>query len=165
MTARLVRRVLGWTLVVLGVAALVLPGPGLLLLAAGLAVLSQQYEWAQKRVEPVRAQAFETARASVRSWWNIALSMLLALGLMGIGVIWGLHPPAPSWWPLDERWWLPGGWGTGSSLIGSGLVALALLIYSYRRFRGDDDAGDDAGVADDGTESREERDGTAETGH
>ena len=42
----------GWTLVVAGVAALILPGPGLLLLAAGLVVLSQQYAWAARRLEP-----------------------------------------------------------------------------------------------------------------
>jgi hypothetical protein len=31
----------------------------------------------------------------------------------------------------------PGGWGTGSSLILSGLIALGLVIYSYREFRGE----------------------------
>ncbi|WP_425955520.1 PGPGW domain-containing protein [Xylanimonas sp. McL0601] len=137
MTRRLGGLVLGWTLVVLGVAALVLPGPGLLLLAGGLVVLSQEYEWAERRVEPVRAKAFELAQAGVRDWRSVALSLVLALGLIALGVIWGLGPPAPDWWPLEERWWLPGGWGTGSSLIGSGLIALGLLVYSYRRFRGD----------------------------
>lgn len=36
------RLVVGWVLLALGLAALVLPGPGLLMIAAGLAVLSQQ---------------------------------------------------------------------------------------------------------------------------
>ena len=47
--------VLGWTLLVLGIAAVFLPGPGLLGIFAGLALLSQQYDWAERRVEPVRS--------------------------------------------------------------------------------------------------------------
>jgi hypothetical protein len=31
--------------------------------------------------------------------------------------------------------WLPGGWGTGASLILSGLIAMTLIVYSYRNFR------------------------------
>ncbi|RYE73750.1 MAG: hypothetical protein EOO74_12580, partial [Myxococcales bacterium] len=58
---RLVLEIVGWLLVVLGIAALVLPGPGLLLLAGGLAILSQQYEWAEKRVDPVFDRAREGA--------------------------------------------------------------------------------------------------------
>ena len=140
MTRRVARVVLGWTLVALGVAALVLPGPGLLLLASGLVVLSQQYEWAERWLEPVEAKAVEVGRASVRAWWTVTISVLLALGLMTIGVVWGLQPPMPGWWPFGRRWWLPGGWGIGSSLIGSGLIGIGLLMYSYRRFRGDDES-------------------------
>ena len=43
---------IGWLLIVAGIAALILPGPGLLMLFAGLVLLSQQYEWAERRVEP-----------------------------------------------------------------------------------------------------------------
>ena len=39
--------VLGWLLVVAGVLALVLPGPGLLMVFSGLAILSQHYAWAE----------------------------------------------------------------------------------------------------------------------
>jgi len=60
--------VVGWALVLGGIAALVLPGPGLLLLLAGLIVLSQEYEWAERRLEPVRIKAFTTAAASVQTW-------------------------------------------------------------------------------------------------
>ena len=133
-SGRAVRLAAGWLLLVAGVAALILPGPGLLLLAAGLTLLSQQYEWARRRLEPVKAKALEVAAASVRSWRSITLSAILAAAFIGIGVVWGLRPEAPSWWPLSPRWWLPGGWGTGSSLIGSGVIAVGLLIYSYRRF-------------------------------
>ena len=49
--------ILGWVLLLLGMAAIFLPGPGLLGIFAGLALLSQQYEWAERRVEPVRIRA------------------------------------------------------------------------------------------------------------
>lgn len=135
-TGRLGRLVLGWLLLVSGVAALILPGPGLLLLAAGLTVLSQQYEWAERRLAPVKDKAFQVAEASVGSWGSVTISAVSAAAVVAIGVVWGLRPAPPSFWPLAERWWLPGGWGTGSSLIGSGLIAVGLLAYSYRRFRG-----------------------------
>ncbi len=130
--------ILGWTLVVVGIAALVLPGPGLLTLFAGIVVLSQQYTWAERQVEPVKRRAYQAAREGVKTWPRIAFSALSAFVVMGVGVVWGLHPPAPSWWPIDERWWLVGGWATASSIIAGGVIALVLLGYSVRRFRGED---------------------------
>lgn len=132
---RLALETLGWVLVMGGIAALVLPGPGLLALFAGLALLSQQYEWAERRVEPVKKQAMKTAADGVATWPRIVLSVLGVGWLIAVGVVWGLRPDAPDWWPLADRWWLPGGWGTGSSLIVSGFIALALIVYSYRNFR------------------------------
>jgi hypothetical protein len=134
-TGRWGRLAVGWTLLVLGLAALVLPGPGLLMIAAGMAILSQQYLWARRRLAPVRARAMQAAAASMRSWWTVAISVLAALCGVAAGVVWGLQPGVPGWWPLSERWWLPGGWGTGSTMIGSGCLALALLAFSFWRFR------------------------------
>jgi uncharacterized protein (TIGR02611 family) len=128
-------QLVGWVLVVVGLAAIVLPGPGLLFLFAGLAILSQQYTWAERRVEPVKRQAYKTAQEGVATRARTALSCLGALGLVGLGVVWGLRPSAPDLWPLRDSWWLVGGWATGSSLIVSGLAALAMIAYSYRRFR------------------------------
>lgn len=134
---RLATVTLGWLLVVFGVAALVLPGPGLLALAAGLVLLSQQYEWARRRVEPIRRAALQAAAESVQSVPRILMTLLGALLIMAVGVVWGIRPPAPGWWPLPDTWWLVGGWGTGATLILSGIIAVALLVYSWRRFRGD----------------------------
>jgi len=126
--------VLGWTLVLAGVAALVLPGPGLLLLLAGMTILSQEYEWARRRVEPVKVRALQTAEESVQSATRTALSVLSALVIVGVGVVWTLNPRIPETGPFGPM--LPlGGWPTGVSLILSGLVALGLVIESIRRFR------------------------------
>jgi Putative transmembrane protein (PGPGW) len=132
---RLLLAAVGWLLVAVGVAALVLPGPGLLALVAGLMILSQEYEWAERRVEPVKVKALAAARRSVESWPRIGLSLLACAALLAVGVAWGMRPDAPAWWPLDERWWLPGGWGTGGTLIFSGLIALVSVVYSFRVHR------------------------------
>ena len=136
---RVALETLGWILVVAGLAALVLPGPGLLAIFAGLVLLSQQYEWAERRVEPVKEKALRGAAESVETWPRIVVSTVIALGLVALGVLWTWAPPAPSWWPVDDRWWLAGGWPTGVTEIASGLFALGMIVYSYRRFHGRDE--------------------------
>ncbi len=128
--------VVGWLLILAGIVALILPGPGLLLLLAGLVVLSQEYEWAECRVEPVKEKAFDVARAGVASYPRIALSALGGAAVVAVGVWWSLDPEIPEVGPLGPS--LPlGGWPTGSSIVLSGLVALGLLVYSVTRFRGE----------------------------
>ena len=137
---RVLLEVLGWLLLVVGIAALVLPGPGLLLMFAGLAVLSQQYAWAERWVDPIQYRALKGAAESVETWPRIVASTIFSVGLIGCGVLWIVSPEAPSWWPLDDRWWLPGGLWTGVTQIVSGFLALALVVYSYRRFHGNPEA-------------------------
>jgi hypothetical protein len=134
-TRRLILECIGWALVVLGIAALVLPGPGLLLLFAGLAILAEQYEWAARRVEPVREQALRTAAVGVRTLPRLLVSLTGVAALVAVGIVWGLRPDAPGWWPLDERWWLVGGWTTGATILFSAAVAASLLGYSWRKLR------------------------------
>lgn len=127
--------VVGWVLVIAGVAALVLPGPGLLLLLAGLVVLSQNYEWAARRVDPVKTKAFGLAEAGVSSIPRILLSATGAAALIAGGIFWWVDPRIPVIGPIGPD--LPlGGWGTGLSITVSGLVAAGLLVYSIRRWRG-----------------------------
>lgn len=137
---RLVLEVVGWVLVVAGIAALVLPGPGLLMLFGGLAVLSQQYEWAERRLAPIKYRALKGAAEGVETWPRIVMSSAGVLVLALAGVLWSVSPESPGWWPLDDRWWLPGGLATGITQLASAVVALALIVYSYRRFHGDPDA-------------------------
>lgn len=128
-------QVAGWLLVLIGIAALVLPGPGLLALFGGMALLATQYSWAERRLAPVRNAALRTAADSVASWPRICASVIGVLALIAIGIVWGLRPPVPDWWPIADRWWLLGGWGTGSTLIFSGVIAGAMVVYSYLNFR------------------------------
>ncbi|RYB96467.1 hypothetical protein EUA06_02530 [Nocardioides glacieisoli] len=140
---RIVLETLGWVLLLLGIAAIFLPGPGLLGIFAGLALLSQQYDWAEKRVEPVRLRAMLGAAEGVETVPRIVASCLGAVALAGFGVLWIMKPPAPAWWPVSETWWLPGGIWTGVTQVASAFIAIGLIVYSYHRFHGDPDAADD----------------------
>ncbi len=133
--------VVGWGLLLAGIAGLVLPGPGLLMMFGGLAVLSQQYDWAAKRLDPIKYRALKAAADSVEDTTRIVASVLGVLFMLGCSVVWILDPPAPDWWPLPEALWVPaGGWVTGLTLAFSAVVAAALIVYSYRRFRGHPEA-------------------------
>jgi hypothetical protein len=137
---RLGLEILGWVLLVAGLAAMVLPGPGLILLFAGLAVLSQQYAWAERWLEPVQLRALRGAAEGVETWPRVIMSTVFALGIGVFGVIWIVEPGVPSWWPVAEKWWLFGGLWTGVTLVISCVIALALLVYSFRRFHGKPEA-------------------------
>ncbi|MEC3976059.1 PGPGW domain-containing protein [Amycolatopsis sp. H20-H5] len=114
--------VTGGAVLLVGIALLVLPGPGLLLVLAGLLILSSEFPALERYVDPVQERAMKAAEDSVSSPLRIAGSVLAGLLLIGAGVAWGLVPGLPL-----------GGWSTGSSLILSGLVLLGLLVWSYRR--------------------------------
>lgn len=137
---RVVLETAGWLLLVVGIAALILPGPGLLGVFAGLALLSQQYDWAERRTEPVKRKALLAAAGGVETWPRIVASVVGVVVLIGCGVLWIMKPPPPSWWPISDFWWLPGGLGTGITQIVSAGIAVALIVYSYRRFHGNPEA-------------------------
>ncbi len=61
---RMVALVVGGTVLLLGVAMLVLPGPGLVVAPAGLAILATEFIWARRLLARVRASA-STAAAAV----------------------------------------------------------------------------------------------------
>ena len=112
----------GGLLVIIGVVLLVLPGPGLLLVLGGLVVLANGFPTVQRFVDPVQKRAIKAAEESVSSPLRIAFSVGTGLVLIAAGIVWGLYPTLPL-----------GGWATGSGLILSGLIVLALLVVSYRR--------------------------------
>jgi hypothetical protein len=116
--------VLGGIVLLIGVALLVLPGPGLLLVLAGLLILASEFPSLEKHIDPVRDRAMKAAEDSVSSPLRIAGSVLAGLGLFAAGIIWGLR--VFPWLPLP-------GWSTGSSLILSGIVLFVLLGWSYRK--------------------------------
>lgn len=154
---RVALEVLGWTLVVGGIAALILPGPGLLMLFGGLVVLSQQYEWAERHLRPMEIRAKRAACESVQTWPRIATSVLASAWILTLGVVWLVRPavpgwwPAgsaiwewfvrgavPGWWPFADSWWFIGDWPVAITFIASAVIAFALIAYSLRTYRGVD---------------------------
>lgn len=112
----------GTVLLLGGVVLLVLPGPGLLLVLAGLIVLAREFPAVNRFIGPVRARAMQAAEESVSSPLRITGSVLAALVLIATGLVWGTVPGLPL-----------GGWSAGSGLILSGFLLAGLLVWSYRR--------------------------------
>ncbi len=61
-TKRVVVTVAGLALIVVGAFLLVLPGPGILIIFAGLAVLGSEYAWAKRALEWARDRYQDGAR-------------------------------------------------------------------------------------------------------
>lgn len=114
--------VAGGVLVLVGLALLVLPGPGLLLVFAGLVLLAREFPALDRYVVPVRERALQAAEESVSSPLRLAGSVLAVLALAGAGVAWGLVRELPF-----------SGWSAGSSLILAAFLLAGLLVWSRRR--------------------------------
>ncbi|AXK36331.1 hypothetical protein DVA86_30855 [Streptomyces armeniacus] len=119
---RLIVLTLGSVCLLVGIALLVLPGPGLLLVFAGLLLLAREVPALERHVEPARERAMRAAEESVSTRLRITGSVLAGLGLIAAGIVWGLWPELPL-----------GGWATGSGLVLSGFILLGLLWWSHRR--------------------------------
>jgi tellurite resistance protein TerC len=62
-TKRLLKIVLGFTLLAIGAAMLVLPGPGWLTIGLGLVVLAAEFIWARRLLNRLKEQAIKLGRS------------------------------------------------------------------------------------------------------
>ena len=62
-TKRLLKIVLGFTLLAIGAAMLVLPGPGSLTIGLGLVVLATEFIWARRLLNRLKEQAIKLGRS------------------------------------------------------------------------------------------------------
>lgn len=102
LTYRIVVAVLGVAIVVTGLGLIPLPGPGWLIVFAGLALLATEFAWA--------GRLLDFARRKVRGWtdWVTHQSLLvrMALGLVGLaavaGAVWAYLAVqgVPDWMPV-----------------------------------------------------------------
>jgi uncharacterized membrane protein HdeD (DUF308 family) len=81
--------VLGGLLTLAGIGLLVLPGPGFVLVAAGLAVLATRFSWAKKPLDYARDKAEqgieEVGKSPLRAAGAaIAAAVLIALGVLAL---------------------------------------------------------------------------------
>lgn len=129
---------LGWVLIPVGIVLMPAPGPGTLVLVAGVALLARRYTWAQRVLEPLQRRAVEAAKYGVASVFRIALSLVGVAWLVTLGFIWWISPDIPEFTVLGVGFGpsLPAaGWVSAVGLWVSALAALVLLIYSIIRWR------------------------------
>ena len=128
---------LGWLLVIAGLILMPLPGPGMVVLVAGVAMLAQHYSWARRLLDPLKQRSIEAAKSGVESPLRIALTAAGALWLLAMGVLWLWSPTIPvvQVWVLQIGPRLPGGAAAGIGLVTSGALAAFLLGYSVWRWR------------------------------
>jgi Putative transmembrane protein (PGPGW) len=63
-TKRLFKITLGFTLLMIGAAMLVLPGPGWLTIGLGLVVLAAEFIWARRLLNRLREEAIKLGRSA-----------------------------------------------------------------------------------------------------
>jgi archaellum biogenesis protein FlaJ (TadC family) len=114
--------VLGGLLTLAGIGLLVLPGPGFLLVAAGLAVLATQFDWAKRPLDYARHKAEDGVHEVGRSWWRAAFAVLCALALVAVGVLVlaGVDLPFTNWF-------------TAVVLVLSGLFLVGTVVFARRQ--------------------------------
>lgn len=84
---RFATAVVGGLLTLIGVVLLVLPGPGFVVIAAGLAVLAREFTWAKRPLDYAMRRAREGMDQVARSWWFATLDALAGLGLVAVAVV------------------------------------------------------------------------------
>lgn len=134
-------QVLGWILLLGGVVLMPLPGPGALIIFAGVAVLSHHYTWARKARDKTKDGVIEGTKASVANKKRIGLSAFFSICVIAFGVWICLDPSLPEAINFDLLGLevgpkIPGaGLGSGIFIIGSGVVSLVLLVVGAVKFK------------------------------
>lgn len=123
---RAVVTVVGMTVLVAGLLMLLLPGPGLLAVAAGLAMLATEYDWARRHVTRVRRRATQVSQIAGASARNTTYSLVFGVCLVALGT-----------GSLQEPEVVPiaSGVAVGIGLIVGGAAVVLGTIVGYRERR------------------------------
>ena len=129
MLKRFAVTIVGAGLILLGAALMVLPGPGILIIVAGLAVLATEYVWARRLLKRARSKAEEVQEATVKSPVRTGLTVLFGVGMLGLGLAMLVLQDVelPFWSPV-----------TGGILAVTALILLVTTYLTYRAARGED---------------------------
>jgi len=121
---RLAVAVIGCVLLLVGVALLVLPGPGFVLIAGALALLATQFEWAKRPLDYAKDKASVGIEEVATSKFRASLAVVCSLGMVAIGVVELAGVRLPHLNAL-----------TAVMLILSGLFLVGTLVYAVVRAR------------------------------
>jgi uncharacterized protein (TIGR02611 family) len=121
--------IVGGALLLLGLAMMVLPGPGILIIVAGLAVLATEYVWAKRLLKRARTKAEEVQAAAVASPVRTAGTVLFGVLLLGLGLamVFARGVDLPFWSPV-----------TGGILTVTAAILLVTTYLTFRAARGED---------------------------
>ena len=121
--------VVGAALLIVGAAMMVLPGPGILLIVGGLAVLATEYVWAKTLLGRARVQAEKVQEATVASPVRTTGTVVFGIGMLALGLamLFAQDVDLPFWSPV-----------TGGILAVTAIVLLATTYLTYRAARGED---------------------------
>lgn len=111
----------GFGLIGLGGVFLFLPGPGFLVIVAGLAVLATEYIWARKALDAARTKAEAAAAASVKTPLRTLATVMLGLGMVAAGVVLGTTDLLPY-----------SGYLSGGLVAISGVVVVTTTYLQWR---------------------------------
>lgn len=97
--------IIGFTVLLAGIAMLVLPGPALAVIPVGLAILSLEFAWAARLLE-IAIDKAEQAKQSAKETTTaqrivIGVAVVLAVAAVAVAVlVWGI----PNWVPVIGDW-------------------------------------------------------------
>jgi hypothetical protein len=85
---RIAISVAGFALLIAGGIMMVTPGPGVLVIIAGLAVLASEYAWAERALDKAKQGGKVVVEQATASPTRIVLSVVLTLGGITAVVLW-----------------------------------------------------------------------------
>lgn len=128
--------IVGLLIVLGGIALMVLPGPGILLVVVGLAVLATEYAWARDLLGTAKEKAVKAQEEAVASPWRTGATVLFAVGMIAVGVAMLLVDDVR--WPvydgLLDSFWKP---LTGGIVIVTSVILLTTTALAVRDARSD----------------------------
>ncbi len=89
---RIIRIVIGATILIIGIALIFLPGPAFVVIPIGLAILATEFVWARKLLKQVKDNAHEMNRTGVRHYFRKYLRRILKKGRSEDGEAKGRYP-------------------------------------------------------------------------
>jgi uncharacterized protein (TIGR02611 family) len=91
----------GSAIVVVGLVLLPAPGPGWLIIFAGLAVLASEFEWAQRLLDYARRRVRQWTAWTARQNLFVRALVVLAIVVLVLAIFWGLFALSgvPQWLP------------------------------------------------------------------
>ncbi|MFP5252918.1 MAG: PGPGW domain-containing protein [Actinomycetes bacterium] len=128
--------VVGVLVVLVGVALMVLPGPGVLLVVVGLAILATEYAWARDLLGTAKEKALKAQEEAVASPWRTGATVLFGLVTAATGVAMLVVEDVawPAWDTTLDAFWKP---VTGAIVIVTSVILLTTTALAVRDARSD----------------------------